>query len=985
MNETNIHQLEELFTETIALDVDARDAHLERVCAGDDRLRRKLQALIDAHGTDDGFLRVAADSTSPTPSPLPQSDVAGRRLGRYTIRRIVARGGMGIVYEAEQDRPRRIVALKVMRPGLVHASARQRFQHEVETLGRMQHVNITRIYEAGIHEDPVVPGEAVPFFAMEYIDGKPLIEYANLHKLDARLRLELMIQVCRAVHFAHQRGIIHRDLKPENILVVNESGAVTHVATEQQESAPATDSKCPSRQAASTSDATAALDDTVSMRCGRPKILDFGIAKATGTDVQIMTLQTDAGDIIGTVPYMSPEQLSGDSRDLDIRSDVYALGVLMFELLANRLPHEVRNKPVAEVMRIVRDEEPPPLSTLDRSYRGDIEIIVSKALEHDKNRRYQSAQELADDIERYLKDRPIAARGDSTWYTLRKSLRRHKLAATMTSLIAVVISVALVISIGFWRQAVIERDRTATALRDASAVNRFLDDMLGSIDPEIAQGRDMSVREIVDDAARVLDTRFANQPVVRASLHVTLGDAYMNLGEYEKSETHLRKAYELRLREQGPENEQTLAAMNDLGRLLTEMEHLDEAESLNTAAEEIALRVLGPEHELTISLQNNHAYLLDWRGRVDEAETLYRRLLALEQRVLGDDSHLTSITRNNLATLIELKGDYAGAEELFRDVCEERLKNLGPAHPATLLARSNVAQVIARLGRLAEAEAMLRETVGGLKHVLGADHPTTINALNSLGTCLDDQGRYAESEKLYRANLETLQDDVGPTHDAVMLARNNLAASLLHQKKFSEAEDILRADVAVFRDKYGEEDRRTLIAMHNLARAVEGQDRPGEAEALLRSVLETRRHVLGPDHPDTLNSLNNLAWTIFDQGRPAEAEPLFKQAVKGYAEAMPEGHWIVAVARGGWGNCLTSLGRFEAAEAELLESYRVEREVLGPDHELTRKVSGYLAALYEAWGNPARAAGYRPAGSISSSVEESPAGDAGHKVERSKR
>lgn len=981
MNGTTFQRLEELFTAALALAPDARDAYLKAVCAGDDRLKRKLRGLIGAHEADDGFLGVPADSSVTVVNGLGDRKVAGRRIGQYTIRRVIARGGMGIVYEAEQDRPRRIVALKVMRPGLLHASSRQRFQHEVETLGRLQHPNIARIYEADIHEDAAVPGEAVPFFAMEYIEGRPLIEYAVHNHLDTRPRMGLLIQVCQAVHFAHQRGIIHRDLKPENILVVNESEPRRSPAAEQQSTRGTSPSSMvtPRTRASAPTDglSSAASHDTGALSLGRPKILDFGIAKATGTDVQITTLQTDVGEVIGTVPYMSPEQLLGDSRDLDARSDVYALGVLMFELLAGRLPHDIENKPVAEVMRIVRDEKTPSLSTISKVFRGDIETIVGKAMEKEKTRRYQSAHELAADIERYLTDKPIAARGDSAWYTLQKTLRRHKLVSTLSSLILVVIGVALVVSIGFWRQAVTERDRTETALQEASAVNSFLQDMLGSINPEIARGRIVSVREIVDEASRELDTRFADQPLVRASLHATIGNTYLKLGEYGVSEPHLRSAYDIRLREQGPEHEKTLSSIDDLGRLLTEMERLDEAEQVLASARTTAERVLGPEHESTLSLQKNYAYLLDWQGRVDEAEALYRSVLAIEKRSFDDHHHATLVTMNNLATMIELKGDYAGAEELYQEVYETRLRNLGPDHPATLLAQSNLAQGMANLGRLSEAESTLRQAKAGMERILGHDHPTTLNTINSLGTCLNDQGRYAESEKLYRENMEILRRVLGPTHDATMLARNNIATALISQDRFAEAEVVLKEDLAVFRNKYGDEDYRTLTRMHNLASAIDGQKRFGESEALLRTVLETRRRVLGDLHPDTLSSLNNLAWNLFDQGRAGEAEPMFRQAVDGYSQTMPEGHWIVAVYRGGLGNCLTSLQRFEEAEALLLESYEVEHKVLGPDHKFTKKVAGYLEELYEAWGYPEKAAEYRTLSSMLESSGEESDGDAG--------
>ncbi len=326
--------------------------------------------ISNGTSTSGSAATVAHGTASGTEHPLPAS------IGRYRIIRLLGEGGMGAVYEAEQDQPRRLVALKVIRAAWASPEMLRRFEQESQTLGRLHHPGIAQIYEAGSAD----AGFGVqPFFAMELIHGKPLVEYADEHKLNTRQRLELMIQVCEAVHHAHQRGIIHRDLKPGNILV----------------------------------------DET-----GQPKILDFGLARATDSDAQA-TRQTDIGQLLGTLAYMSPEQVLADPLALDIRSDVYALGVILYELLAGKMPYTL-SRQLHEAVRTIQQTDPAPLSSVSKMYRGDIETIVAMALEKDKNRRYASAAALAGDIRRYLDDQPITAKPASASYQLHKFARRHK-------------------------------------------------------------------------------------------------------------------------------------------------------------------------------------------------------------------------------------------------------------------------------------------------------------------------------------------------------------------------------------------------------------------------------------------------------------------------------------------------------------------------------------------------------------------------------
>ncbi len=420
-------RVEHVFGEAVALEPDAREAFLDRACRGDPALRREVESLLAHHHdgqdafSDDrvglGYELLGAatrvrrsrpagrDAAGPVP-PLPEA------IGCYRILQRIGEGGMGTVYLAEQGNPRRRVALKMIRAGIMSHGMLRRFQFEADVLGRLQHPGIAQIYEAGEVDTPAGPQ---PYFAMEYVDGIELREYAKRCELGTRARLELLARVCDAVHHAHQRGIVHRDLKPDNVIVVQETAV------------------------------TAAGGAAEFAQLGQPKVLDFGVARATGSDVQMTTVRTDVGQLVGTLTYMSPEQVAGDSRQLDIRSDIYALGVILYELLAGKPPFDLRHKSIPEAARIIREDEPTRLGSMRTVFRGDIDTIACKALEKHRQRRYQSAAEMATDIRRYLAHEPIAAHPPSTFYQLAKFARRNKglVAGIVLSFVMLVIGTAL--------------------------------------------------------------------------------------------------------------------------------------------------------------------------------------------------------------------------------------------------------------------------------------------------------------------------------------------------------------------------------------------------------------------------------------------------------------------------------------------------------------------------------------------------------------
>jgi len=488
----------EILAEALEREPHERPAFLRDACAGDEKLRARIEALIALDDKAASFLETP--DLQATIEPTTDAH-APARIGRYEVLGIIASGGMGTVYEAVQDHPHRLVAIKVLRRGAASSKAMKRFRYEAEILGRLRHANIAQVYDAGSFDD----GQgAQPYFAMELVKGRSLIEYVQTNGLEIRPRLELFAKVCDAVQYAHHKGVIHRDLKPDNILV----------------------------------------DDF-----GEPKILDFGIARATDSDLQITTLRTDIGQLIGTIPYMSPEQVTGDPQELDMRSDVYSLGVVLYELMCGRLPHDLKDRSIPEAIRIIREVDPTPLSSINRVYRGDVETIVAKALAKEKTRRYQSAAELATDVRHYLNDEPIEARPASTFYQLRKFTRRNR--ALVGGVVVAFAALLLGTVAATWQAVVANRSETQAVMQAeiAEAVNDFLNqDLLAAAVPsvELGKGIDVLMRDVLDAAAKRIEDasgvggRFQDKPLVEASIRQTLGVTYRRLGEFAAATGHKR-------------------------------------------------------------------------------------------------------------------------------------------------------------------------------------------------------------------------------------------------------------------------------------------------------------------------------------------------------------------------------------------------------------------------------------------------------------
>ena len=873
-------QVEELFHRAVECEPEQVCRLLDEVCRGDMDLRREVESMLSCQQSADhhvkAAVRMAIDSIG-TSRAIDGGTRVPTAIGRYQILRLLGEGGMGTVFEAEQEHPRRTVALKVIKLGFSGPELLRRFEQESQALGRLQHPGIAQIYEAGTADSGFGPQ---PYFAMELIRGQSLLQYARAHQLNTRQRLELMAKVCEAVHHAHQRGIIHRDLKPSNILV-DESG--------------------------------------------QPKVLDFGVARATDSDAQA-TRQTDLGQLVGTLAYMSPEQVLADPLELDTRSDVYALGVILFELLAGRLPYEI-SRQLHEAVQTIREEDPTPLSSVSRNYRGDIETIVGKALQKDKTQRYPSAAGMAADIQRYLKDEPIAARPPSVTYQLQKFARRHK---ALVAGVAAVFAVLVAGIIASTLEATLARRAEQTATTEAAtakAVNDFLrNDLLAQASasnqarPDTKPDPDLTVRTALDRAAAGIQGKFAKQPLVDASIRQTIGDTYGELGVYSEAQRQVERALDLRRRVLGAASPDTLRTMNKLAALYEHEGQYARAEPLYVEALEIQRSVLGEQHPDTLNTMSGLAVLYDEQGKHAQAEPLYVKALELQRRVRGEENADTLDVMSDLADFYREQGKYAQAEPLFTKVLEVR------------------------------------------RRVLGEEHPDTLIGMNNLAGLYLEQGNYAQAEPLFTRVLDVRRRVLGDEHPNTLISMDNVALLYRNQGKYSQAEPLVTKVLAEERHVLGDEHPDTLITMNNLAGLYRDQGKNAQAEMLYVKVLELQRRVLGAEHPRRLTSMKDLAVLYLNQLKYLQAETLLRKALESYQKSTISS-WDRYHCESLLGASLAGQKKYAEAEVLLLSGHRgmFEREAAIPaaSRYKLKQAGRWIVQLYQDWGKPEKAAEWR--------------------------
>jgi non-specific serine/threonine protein kinase/serine/threonine-protein kinase len=713
---------------------------------------------------------------------------------------------MGEVWLAEQSAPvKRQVALKIIKAGRYDKSALIRFDLERQALAMMDHPAIAKVFDAGS------TAEGQPYFAMEYVVGLPITQYCDEKRLAPGERLLLFTKVCEGVQHAHQKAIIHRDLKPTNILVAEVDGKPV------------------------------------------PRIIDFGLAKAISQQPEGGTLVTRAGGLVGTPGYMSPEQMDPMVADVDTRSDVYSLGVVLYELLTGVLALDAKqweSKPFHEVLRQVHEEEPTSPSTrittdpaaaaiaekrstdprqLASMLRGDLDWITLKALERDRARRYDTPAELAADLGRYLRNEPVIARPASLVYRTKKYVQRHKFgvaAATAAALLLIAFGVMQTIEL---RRITRERDR-------ADRVTKFMTGMFKVSNPSEARGNAVTAREILDKSSKDIDTGLRKDPELQAQLMQTMAQTYTGLGLYGRSQDLTEHALAIQSSMFGERSRETLASESYLAQTLRAQGHLPEAEKLLQNTIEAQRRVLGPNDPDTLASMDRLGYVYANEARHADAENLFRQTLNAERKVLGPDDPQTLSTLNELAEILTPQGRYAEADQIYGELIAAQKRTLGLDHPATLLSLSHAAENLEEEGRLPEAEKLYSEVIAGQRRVLGPEHPQTLRAMMMLALTMMKEGRYSEADKLQGQVIEIKTRVLGPTHTSTLQSMELEALGLSREGRYADSEKMFR-EVIETAEKTSQP-ATVGEAWYNFACAEAARGQPDQAFADLNHAIE---------------------------------------------------------------------------------------------------------------------------------------------------
>ena len=631
VNEQRHKRMEEIFHQLVDQSEDDTQKMLDELCGDDTELRSDVEQLLAVNDA-----RLGEFMNLPIVSMPRANGISG-----YTILEAIGEGGMGTVYLAEQQNPRRRVALKTLKSGFASSEVRRRFEYEARILGHLQHPGIAQIFEAGSVTARNAAGWEFeqPYFAMELINGCSLTDYAEKNGLSTNDKLRLLVEVCLAVHSAHQQGVIHRDLKPGNILV-NENG--------------------------------------------KPKILDFGVARIVDGDPTRHAMSTQMGQLIGTLEYMSPDQLTGDPAQVDTRSDVYSLGVILYELLVGSSPREIGQCSLPDAIHRIQHQPAIRISVFDSKLRGDIETIVDKSLEKDKTRRYQSAFELAADINRYLHHRPIEARPASVLYQLKKFARRNLGFVTAAGVVLVTLAAAGVLVASFAIKQSEALDEAQRQILITNAVNAFInEDLLAKANSNSGLKKDATIRSALDAASDKIGGRFEGMPQVEAAIRLTIGRSYFGIGEFDAAESQLNKSYQLYSRELGSDAEKSLEVSNQLAQTYLQVWKLDRADELCQENIRKAETSLGEDHWMTAKCHSTYAILLKRRGRFADAESHYRRAIALWDLYGHEDLAQRNIIQNNLGLVLREQKKYDESEAVLRDVVKQWELIVGRRHPST--------------------------------------------------------------------------------------------------------------------------------------------------------------------------------------------------------------------------------------------------------------------------------------------------------------
>jgi serine/threonine protein kinase/tetratricopeptide (TPR) repeat protein len=931
-------QIRELLHVALEREPAERAAWLAHACEDDAALRSEVELLIASYEEDQDFMEtpaVAAESLFADEAPLSSE---GRLLGAYRLIREIGQGGMGTVFLAVRadDEYHKRVAIKLVRRGMDTEQILSRFRHERQILASLDHPNIAGLLDGGTTQD------GLPYFVMEYIEGQPIDRFCDDHKLTTVERLQLFRTACSAVHFAHQNLIVHRDLKPSNILVTPD---------------------------------------------GTPKLLDFGIAKLLKPELYAQTIAPTATTLRPMTPdYASPEQVKG--QPITTASDIYSLGVLLYELLSGHRPYRIKSYSPVEIERVICEQEPERPSAavgrtvnthsadgvtgrltpetvsrpreghverLRRRLQGDLDNIILMAMRKEARRRYASVEQFSEDIRRHLEGLPVIARKDTFNYRAGKFITRNKVAVAVALAFMLLSAAAIVVVVQQSVRAARERDK-------AKQVSAFLAEIFKVSDPGESRGNSVTAREILDQGAQRIDKELSGQPEVQATLMATIGEVYERLGLYDSAAPLLEKSLDTRVALFGRNHADVAESLLSLAILQYDRSNYAEAEPLYRESLTIRQRLFGSEHPAVATSLNGLGTLLEATNKYEEAEAAWREALRMRRKLFGNDSHEVAESLDNLGWLLYNKGEYEEAERLLREALEIHRTAYGDDHPLVASDLNYLAFVAGTRGHAEqEQEALFREALRIRRKVYGNSHPWVAESLNNLAWLMNQQGKPAEAEALYRESLDIRRRLLGNNSQEVGQGLNNLAKTLMQRNAYGEAEPLVREALAIYTRLFGEQSADTAVVLQILATLLYEKGDYAAAESLFRQTLEIRRKKLPPGNPTISATLVGLGLLLSERGHAQEAEALLNEALALRRHDLPAGNWQIADAESVLGGCFAALRRYEEAEPLLVEGYTILKAKRGEPDKQTQRALARLTRLYTLWGKPDKAAAYRTA------------------------
>jgi serine/threonine protein kinase len=932
---------------------------LDQACAGDLALRARVDALLVAHANVGHFMEPrpaeAAASRPAAPSTGPASGAIV--AGRYKLLEVIGEGGMGTVWLADQTEPvRRKVALKLIKPGMDSRQVVARFEAERQALALMDHENIAKVLDGGVTAD------GYPYFVMELVKGVPITRYCDERRLTPRERLELFIPVCQAVQHAHQKGVIHRDLKPSNILVAPYDGRPV------------------------------------------PKVIDFGVAKAAGQPLTEKTLFTGLGAVVGTLEYMSPEQAELNQLDVDTRSDLYSLGVVLYELLTGTTPFDrnrLKDAALLEMLRVIREEEPQKPSTrlstadalptiaanrnlepkkLSAILRGDLDWIVMRCLEKDRSRRYESANGLAIDLLRYLADEPVSAGAPSRLYRVRKFVRRNRIPVVFVCVLVASLLAGTAISI--WQavratnaKIATQQERDAANLaRTEAAMDRdrieavlafFEDEIIGQANPirqasiDYAPDPNVKLRTILDRAARKMPGSFKDQPAIEGSIRKTIGDTYLALGEPATARPHLEHALDLARQVYGEAHPFTI---NVLGAVATAdlMEgRYDEAANRMQAMLEISDVVHQRDDPARITLLNNLAMAHEGKGDHLQAADLLLQAIELYRGRLGDD-HVNTITAmNNLGLVYQRQRRYDLAETWFLRAAAGGRRAQGETSPLAIAATFNLLTSYSDQGKFKKAEPYVDPLLRLAPQVFGDEHPRTLDIRNNCGEVLINTGDDTRLEPLLLKLMETGPRIRGDNHYQTVVTMNEMALLHVRKERYADAEPLFVKALEGMGRVKGPDDEATLTALHSLIYVLEKQNKLVAAEPYYKHLIEAERKKHGADSQIAAQAAYQFGRSLIRQKKFADAEPVLRDSLKVLEKGKSSG-WT-AGAKKLLGESLAGQKKYPEAEPLILAGYQGFKELppTPQNKQIVIDVLEFVVRFYDDWGKKVEAEKWR--------------------------